>query len=613
MCIIYNRSVLGGHHRFVWGFGGLGVWGGQFCGLVWGCLCDFMKLANLVLVRFLVLLRALPPAAAVPLLMCTSRKSILTPSVVLMGRTVVDDDRTVLHLSATTVPRGASVWVTTTAPDPPGGGIGYPPGSPLRMMEASRGRFVGGCGPHGTTLILLSTATYVASECGPVHFRAAWTTSATVAVRRGPVATLHVTCDEVGIDQLHLPSVNRVETLRGMAHRGNVTRFPLLGPSYHRRGEIHSFVVWDFGGEHRYDRSWYPTNENAIVERFRRPPNPQNLDLVRSWQVRGGLHAWSRTSTDGVTMLGTGRLQERRLDEATGLLTIGCGVTVADAEDYLLSERSRWMLRSAPAIGSATLCGAVATGAHGTGFPSISNDVHAIRAVTWDGDVRTDDLASWRMSLGRLGVVTAVTLRLVPCRPYTLTYHAYPGVEAVPTWDRNASFVVTPGGVYEERVVWHEGEACSLQDTGSGLEGIPVMAWATSSLPVPPLVPRLLVEWLRPAVRIDEPRRRRHQRGGESIHHFETELYVDALHQAVHVLRSRTSSPLYVRYVEADEVPIARSPFASGGKYAINLSSKDADRLLSIGRAAAERMRGAGLSVAFHPGKLVPDGMNGME
>jgi FAD/FMN-containing dehydrogenase len=69
------------------------------------------------------------------------------------------------------------------------------------------------------------------------------------------------------------------------------------------------------------------------------------------------------------------------------------------------------------------IAGAIATGTHGTGYqvPSIPNQVVGLRLVTADGGVRELALASdpdamraARVSLGALGVVSQVRLRLVP-------------------------------------------------------------------------------------------------------------------------------------------------------------------------------------------------------
>jgi FAD-linked oxidoreductase len=78
-----------------------------------------------------------------------------------------------------------------------------------------------------------------------------------------------------------------------------------------------------------------------------------------------------------------------------------------------------------------TIAGAVGTGTHGTGlgFGSLSDQVIALRIVTPQGEVvdcsreqRPDLFEVGRVSLGLVGVVTEITLRVVPA--YRLRYRA---------------------------------------------------------------------------------------------------------------------------------------------------------------------------------------------
>jgi FAD-linked oxidoreductase len=80
-------------------------------------------------------------------------------------------------------------------------------------------------------------------------------------------------------------------------------------------------------------------------------------------------------------------------------------------------------LRNLPDIDAQTLAGAIATGTHGTGasLPALHDDVVGARVVTPDGQVvellspRDDDrLAALRVSLGSLGIVSQLTLRVLP-------------------------------------------------------------------------------------------------------------------------------------------------------------------------------------------------------
>lgn len=85
-----------------------------------------------------------------------------------------------------------------------------------------------------------------------------------------------------------------------------------------------------------------------------------------------------------------------------------------------------------------TISGAIATGTHGTGggFGGLSTQVTGLTLVDGRGDVRRlgagdPDLASAAVGLGALGVVTEVTLRLVPSFAVRRDERARPADEAI--------------------------------------------------------------------------------------------------------------------------------------------------------------------------------------
>lgn len=270
-----------------------------------------------------------------------------------------------------------------------------------------------------------------------------------------------------------------------------------------------------------------------------------------------------------------------------------------------------WMLRSAPAVGGATLCGAAATGAHNTGTPSVASDVRAMKVVDAGGAIRrltTDaELAPWRMSLGLLGVAVELELQLVACRPYELRYRALRAPP--PTWFGNVSFWATPSGTYyEERVVERPHSACA--GTAARVPQLDGAAFfASRAVGVPPFAP-FVRSWTR---RIDEPRTSRHQRHAELVPHLEAELYVDAAlgARAIEALAGRD---LFVRSVAKDEVPTDGSPFERD-VLALSFHGWDLDARTSFlddVERAASTLREAGVESTFHPGKLRP-GQRGVD
>jgi FAD-linked oxidoreductase len=89
-------------------------------------------------------------------------------------------------------------------------------------------------------------------------------------------------------------------------------------------------------------------------------------------------------------------------------------------------------LRNQPDVDVQTLAGAISTGTHGTGaqLPALHDDVVGMRLVKADGSVVSiqvdqdpDLMAAARVSLGSLGLITQLTLRVVPA--FDLARHVW--------------------------------------------------------------------------------------------------------------------------------------------------------------------------------------------
>ncbi|WP_215846443.1 D-arabinono-1,4-lactone oxidase [Candidatus Pantoea bituminis] len=91
-----------------------------------------------------------------------------------------------------------------------------------------------------------------------------------------------------------------------------------------------------------------------------------------------------------------------------------------------LTEMDRMLGSSPGVIAVQTLAGAMATGTHGQGLQqsSLADEALRIRMVLADGSLREfdrgdDDFAAAQVTLGALGIITAVTLRTEPFRIFT--------------------------------------------------------------------------------------------------------------------------------------------------------------------------------------------------
>ncbi|RIX30582.1 D-arabinono-1,4-lactone oxidase [Amnibacterium setariae] len=134
----------------------------------------------------------------------------------------------------------------------------------------------------------------------------------------------------------------------------------------------------------------------------------------------GSAHSFTALArTEGVLLETTGLAGLRGVDRDAGRITVGGGTTIA--QTARLAGRFGLALSNLGDIDRQTIAGAIGTGTHGTGagFGPIASQVVALQLVTPGGDVLDlagDDplLPAARVSLGALGVVTAVTLQCVP-------------------------------------------------------------------------------------------------------------------------------------------------------------------------------------------------------
>lgn len=153
---------------------------------------------------------------------------------------------------------------------------------------------------------------------------------------------------------------------------------------------------------------------------------PGSLDELRrvvagaaKVRVAGAGHSF----TDAVLTDGT-LLSLRRMgrvldaDRGSGLIRVQAGITLTSLSDALAGHGL-----AMPNLGDIdvqSVAGATATGTHGTGarLPNVSAAIRAVELVLADGTVLEvdggDELLAARVSLGALGVVSAVTLEAVP-------------------------------------------------------------------------------------------------------------------------------------------------------------------------------------------------------
>jgi L-gulonolactone oxidase len=139
----------------------------------------------------------------------------------------------------------------------------------------------------------------------------------------------------------------------------------------------------------------------------------------RCVRVAGSGHSFTGAAlTDGtlVSLERMGALLDA--DPDAGLVRVQAGMSIRALNEAL--ARRRLALPNLGDIDAQAIAGAIATATHGTGatLRNLSAQVTALQLVTAAGEVveidRGEDLLAARVALGTLGVVTELTLRVVP-------------------------------------------------------------------------------------------------------------------------------------------------------------------------------------------------------
>ena len=159
----------------------------------------------------------------------------------------------------------------------------------------------------------------------------------------------------------------------------------------------------------------------------RRHHEPASLDELRALvagaervKALGSGHSFNRIAdTDGV-QVGLGAMPPvLEADPAAGTVRVAAGLRLADVAAEL--RRRGLALANLPSTTHFTVAGACATGTHGSGdaHGTLASSVLALEMVAGDGGTRTlahgdPGFDGAVVSLGALGVVTALTLRVRP-------------------------------------------------------------------------------------------------------------------------------------------------------------------------------------------------------
>jgi L-gulonolactone oxidase len=139
-------------------------------------------------------------------------------------------------------------------------------------------------------------------------------------------------------------------------------------------------------------------------------------------RVAGAGHSFTDAALTDGTMLRLDRMRRvLEVDRASGLVRTEAGISLHDLSEALYDYGLAF--ENLGDIDVQSIAGATATGTHGTGskLRNLSAGLQAVELVNGDGELETltesSDADGWRaarVSIGALGVVTAVTLQTVP-------------------------------------------------------------------------------------------------------------------------------------------------------------------------------------------------------
>ena len=176
-------------------------------------------------------------------------------------------------------------------------------------------------------------------------------------------------------------------------------------------------------------RNW-AGNQQATPARVGTPHSTEDVAAAIRQAAEDGLtvrmagtgHSFTPVAvTDGLLLRPDGLRTVRSVDRDGGLVTVEPGCPLRDLNTILAAQGLS--LASMGDIQEQTVAGAIQTGTHGTGrsLASIAAQVAGLELVLADGSVVTcspandrDLFDAARVGLGALGVVTAVTFRVVP-------------------------------------------------------------------------------------------------------------------------------------------------------------------------------------------------------
>ena len=178
-----------------------------------------------------------------------------------------------------------------------------------------------------------------------------------------------------------------------------------------------SWINWAGNQQSKPVRIERPASELEVVEVVRRAV----AERLRV-KVVGSGHSFTGIAVPDEVMVDLTRMNRViNVDHTRGVITVQAGIVLSDLNAYL--ELHRLSMPNLGDVTYQTLAGAVSTSTHGTGLQrtGLAAQIRAFKLVAASGEVLACDPGQnaeifhcGRVSLGALGVITEVTLNVVP-------------------------------------------------------------------------------------------------------------------------------------------------------------------------------------------------------
>jgi FAD/FMN-containing dehydrogenase len=181
-----------------------------------------------------------------------------------------------------------------------------------------------------------------------------------------------------------------------------------------------SVQITNFGGNVSFVAAhWYaPRNEEEVLELL-------NRHATGKVRALGSLHSWSDVAVSTDALVDMHHFDQAEIissENGEVWARVGAGCNLKRLLNILHQETDA-TLPTMGGIKKQTISGAISTGTHGSGRPSLSHYMEGLRVAAYDPDTGQARIYDWkdgpelraaRCALGCMGIILSVKFRCVP-------------------------------------------------------------------------------------------------------------------------------------------------------------------------------------------------------